>query len=50
DLPVLLPYDIDFRPKGLSPLFYCDEFVNTACPGCGGKAKRETDTMDTFDF
>ncbi|MBM3701700.1 MAG: leucine--tRNA ligase [Actinobacteria bacterium] len=48
DLPVLLPYDIDFRPKGLSPLFYCDEFVNTDCPRCGGKAKRETDTMDTF--
>lgn len=48
DLPVLLPYDIDFRPKGLSPLFYCDEFVNTVCPRCGGKAKRETDTMDTF--
>jgi leucyl-tRNA synthetase len=48
DLPVLLPYNIDFKPKGLSPLFYCDEFVNTTCPKCGGKAKRETDTMDTF--
>ncbi len=48
DLPVLLPYDVDFKPKGLSPLFYCDEFVNTTCPKCGGKAKRETDTMDTF--
>ena len=48
DLPVLLPYDIDFRPKGLSPLFYCEQFVNTVCPRCGGKAKRETDTMDTF--
>jgi len=48
DLPVLLPYDVDFKPKGLSPLFYSDEFVNTACPECGGKARRETDTMDTF--
>lgn len=48
DLPVLLPYDVDFKPKGLSPLFYCDEFVNTTCPECGGKARRETDTMDTF--
>jgi len=48
DLPVLLPHDVDFRPKGLSPLSYCDEFVNTVCPRCGGKAKRETDTMDTF--
>jgi leucyl-tRNA synthetase len=48
DLPVLLPYDVDFKPKGLSPLFYCEEFVNTTCPVCGGRAKRETDTMDTF--
>lgn len=48
DLPVLLPYDVDFKPKGLSPLFYSDEFVNTTCPKCGGKARRETDTMDTF--
>lgn len=48
DLPVLLPYDVDFRPKGLSPLSYCDSFVNTTCPHCGGRAKRETDTMDTF--
>ncbi len=48
DLPVLLPYNVDFKPKGLSPLLYCEEFVNTTCPQCGGKAKRETDTMDTF--
>jgi len=48
DLPVLLPYDVDFKPKGLSPLTYSDRFVNTTCPICGGKAKRETDTMDTF--
>ncbi|MBM3708140.1 MAG: leucine--tRNA ligase [Actinobacteria bacterium] len=48
DLPVLLPYNVDFKPTGLSPLSYCDEFVNTRCPKCGGAAKRETDTMDTF--
>ncbi|MDD5621612.1 MAG: leucine--tRNA ligase [Actinomycetota bacterium] len=48
DLPVLLPFNVDFKPRGLSPLFYCDEFVNTSCPKCGGKARRETDTMDTF--
>ncbi len=48
DLPVLLPYDIDFKPTGLSPLSYCEEFVKTKCPKCGGEAKRETDTMDTF--
>ncbi len=47
-LPVKLPYDVDFRPTGLSPLAYCDQFVHTTCPACGGKAKRETDTMDTF--
>lgn len=48
DLPVLLPYNVDFRPTGLSPLLYCEDFVNTTCPKCKGKAKRETDTMDTF--
>jgi len=48
DLPVILPYDIDFRPTGLSPLSYCEEFVNTKCPKCGKDGKRETDTMDTF--
>ncbi len=48
DLPVLLPEDAEFRPTGESPLKYCEDFVNTACPRCGGEAKRETDTMDTF--
>jgi len=48
DLPVLLPENVELKPSGDSPLRHCDEFVNTTCPKCGGKAKRETDTMDTF--
>lgn len=48
DLPVLLPENVDFRPTGMSPLERSKEFVNTICPKCGKKAKRETDTMDTF--
>jgi len=50
DLPVLLPRDVDFKPNGdgKSPLSKCEEFVNCQCPICGGKAKREVDTMDTF--
>ena len=47
-LPVELPYDVDFRPDGESPLARCESFVKTTCPCCGGSAKREVDTMDTF--
>jgi leucyl-tRNA synthetase len=48
DLPVLLPEVKDYRPKGTSPLGTNLDFVNTECPKCDGKARRETDTMDTF--
>ena len=48
DLPVLLPPDAEFKPTGESPLAANPGFVNTPCPECGGAARRETDTMDTF--
>ncbi len=48
DLPVLLPEDVDFFPEGPSPLERSEQFRLTACPSCGGRAERETDTMDTF--
>ena len=48
DLPIKLPYDVEFLPTGKSPLSLSEEFVNTTCPKCKGPAKRETDTMDTF--
>ncbi len=47
-LPIELPYDVDFTPKGGSPLATNSEFVHTTCPKCGGKAHRDVDTMDTF--
>jgi len=48
DLPVLLPTDVDFMPTGESPLIKSKEFHKVKCPKCGGQAKRESDTMDTF--
>ena len=48
DLPVLLPDEITITQEGGSPLAKVPEFLNTTCPICGGPARRETDTMDTF--
>ncbi|GAX59929.1 leucyl-tRNA synthase [Candidatus Scalindua japonica] len=48
NLPVLLPDHVEFKPHGRSPLDDVDEFVKVTCPKCGGGARRETDTMDTF--
>jgi leucyl-tRNA synthetase len=47
-LPVVLPRDVQFTGRGGSPLAKVESFVNTTCPKCGGEARRETDTMDTF--
>ena len=47
-LPVLLPEVEDYLPKGRSPLAAAEDWVNVDCPRCGGPARRETDTMDTF--
>jgi leucyl-tRNA synthetase len=48
DLPVLLPENVQITLAGGSPLGNVPEFVNVSCPKCGGAARRETDTMDTF--
>ena len=48
DLPVLLPENVEIMLAGGSPLANVPEFVNATCPKCGGPARRETDTMDTF--
>ena len=48
NLPVVLPRDVQISGKGGSPLAEVAEFVNATCPKCGGKARRDTDTMDTF--
>src|SRR5437870_3897135 len=48
NLPVALPRDVQLSGKGGSPLASVASFVNATCPRCGGPARRETDTMDTF--
>ncbi|MCC7429407.1 leucine--tRNA ligase [bacterium] len=48
DLPVTLPYDVEFTPDGDSPLAKHKTFKDTTCPNCNGKAIREVDTLDTF--
>lgn len=47
-LPVRLPYNVEFTPDGESPLKKCTEFIETVCPHCGGPATRDADTLDTF--
>ena len=47
-LPVDLPDDVEFMPTGRSPLTTHEGFLAATCPSCGGAARRETDTMDTF--
>lgn len=48
DLPVELPYNVEFKPDGESPLAKCEEFINEPCPKCGKPARRDPDTLDTF--
>ncbi|NLK89001.1 MAG: leucine--tRNA ligase [Clostridiaceae bacterium] len=47
-LPVELPYDVEFKPDGESPSKKCRSFIETTCPACGGPARRDPDTLDTF--
>jgi len=49
DLPVKLPMDVEFTGKGASPLTQSKNFMNVKCPKCGMPARRETDTLDTFN-
>ncbi len=48
DLPIELPYEVDYAPKGKPPLATAQDWVNVKCPKCGKAAKREVETMDTF--
>ena len=48
ELPVELPYNVEFKSQGVSPLAVNEDFVNVKCPTCNKDAKREADTMDTF--
>lgn len=48
DLPVTLPYNVNFTPDGKSPLGKCEEYMNVPCPVCGKPARRDADTLDTF--
>ena len=48
DLPVMLPYDVNFKPSGESPLATKESYINVKCPKCGADAKRDPDTLDTF--
>ncbi|UCF79213.1 MAG: leucine--tRNA ligase [Candidatus Eiseniibacteriota bacterium] len=48
ELPVVLPEDVAFDPTGKSPLLDRKDFLGATCPRCGGKGRRETDTLDTF--
>lgn len=48
ELPITLPSNVDYQPKGKSPLASNEEWLNVKCPKCKGDAKRDADTMDTF--
>ena len=48
DLPIELPYDVDFTPRGKPPLASNEKWLKVKCPKCGGDAKRDAETLDTF--